>query len=222
MRKFEQHDVFYQTLSDFEKNKKEVLFLQIGSNDGISNDPLREFIVRGNRWQGCLVEPLPQTFRQLTKNYAYARRVTLKFRNAAISNKAGQVPIYRVKNEFHAEMPGFPDQVASFDPEHVIKHFPEHLRARHKVESVPVEVLTPSILLRELALERIDVLHLDVEGHEKKILDAFPISEISPKIIIFEHAHLSPLDRQDLTDKLDGWHFKMHNTQFDTIAVRGL
>src|SRR5687768_9883737 len=66
---------------------KQVKFVQIGSNDGLGSDPLRQFIIR-DHWKGILVEPLPDTFRKLLKNYeGYEHKAELYFENVAISDK---------------------------------------------------------------------------------------------------------------------------------------
>jgi len=59
----------YCPLKEFTRDLKEIAFLQIGSNDGIGGDPLREFIVGSANWHGVFVEPVPQMFAQLRRNY---------------------------------------------------------------------------------------------------------------------------------------------------------
>src|SRR5687768_10686357 len=51
------------------RKKQPPFFVQIGSFDGVSNDPINEF-VRKYYWQGILVEPMPSFFEQLKLNYA--------------------------------------------------------------------------------------------------------------------------------------------------------
>jgi len=52
------------------------LLVQIGANDGVRADPVRHLILR-HGLQGLLVEPLPDLFVQLQKNYAGGRQVRL-------------------------------------------------------------------------------------------------------------------------------------------------
>src|SRR6266481_6003650 len=59
--------------------KKDLFFIQIGANDGVSNDPLYKFVIEYG-WAGILVEPLPQVFEVLRRNYA--DKPNLKFLNA--------------------------------------------------------------------------------------------------------------------------------------------
>src|SRR5450432_1889496 len=74
-------DPIYECLKEFSHCKARVSFLQIGSNDGITQDPLREFIVRQPKWRGCFVEPLPHLFAKLKRNYGHVGRNNLRYEN---------------------------------------------------------------------------------------------------------------------------------------------
>ena len=63
--------------------------VQIGANDGIVDDPLREFLLRG-LWRGVLVEPVPYLFERLRRNYS--SRPDLAFANVAIASQRGHMP----------------------------------------------------------------------------------------------------------------------------------
>jgi hypothetical protein len=41
-------------------------FVQIGANNGLTDDPIRQFVTKYH-WHGVLVEPQPQVFQQLFK-----------------------------------------------------------------------------------------------------------------------------------------------------------
>jgi hypothetical protein len=41
-------------------------FFQIGANNGLTDDPLRQFVTKYH-WHGVLIEPQPQVFQQLLK-----------------------------------------------------------------------------------------------------------------------------------------------------------
>lgn len=218
-RKFKSSDPIHRLVAEYQKKKQSIVFLQIGSNDGISNDPIREFVVEGNRWRGCFVEPLPHVFKQLKKNYQYVSRDSLQFRNAAISNSTGTMSFYRIKDEFQNDCPGYPDQVSSFDIQHVLKHFSENLRSRDKIESLAVETLSSKSLLDQLGYDRVDVLHLDVEGHEKAILDSYPFERFAPELIIFESVHLSISALEEIKARLEAIGYQLKDFQMDTVAT---
>ncbi len=43
--------------------------VQIGSNDGITGDPLHKLIVKHKKWTALFVEPVPLLVEKLKKNY---------------------------------------------------------------------------------------------------------------------------------------------------------
>jgi hypothetical protein len=59
------------------------MFLQIGAYDGLAGDPLRPIVAEDERWYGILVEPQPQAFERLQRNYRDAAH-RLVFLNCAI------------------------------------------------------------------------------------------------------------------------------------------
>ena len=57
-------------------DKKHLNAIQVGSNDGLSNDPLRKFIVN-NDWNAVLIEPVPNLFNRLVNLYSDNPKVTV-------------------------------------------------------------------------------------------------------------------------------------------------
>jgi FkbM family methyltransferase len=68
-------------------------FIGIGANDGVTHDPLYPF-VRDFGWRGIMVEPIPEAFAALQRNYAGFGDVALV--QAAIGLVDGQGKIYTV------------------------------------------------------------------------------------------------------------------------------
>lgn len=63
-------ELIFEHLSQTQDN---VSFLQIGSNDGISGDPLNKFINNYN-WKGILVEPITSLFEKMIRNYIHKKK----------------------------------------------------------------------------------------------------------------------------------------------------
>jgi len=57
-------------------------FLQVGANDGVRHDPIRELVLEFGL-RGVLLEPLPDMFEALRENYS--GQPQLEFVNAAVS-----------------------------------------------------------------------------------------------------------------------------------------
>lgn len=93
-------------------------FVQIGSNDGIKNDPLHIYIGK-NGWKGILVEPDKDNFEKLRNNYSHVNG--LIFENVGIGPVRGEMLFYRLKDIKENE-PGWYDQVGSFDKETFLKN----------------------------------------------------------------------------------------------------
>ena len=62
-----------------------IRFVQVGSNDGVSSDPLKKFII-ARQWVGLLIEPDPNRFDRLQMRYKDFDSV--RTLNLAISNGA--------------------------------------------------------------------------------------------------------------------------------------
>jgi hypothetical protein len=99
--------------------------IQAGSNDGVSNDPLYEFILRHKR-QSYLVEPidyLAEKLRSLHKLNPY-----VKVYQFAIHPNFNSVDFFYLPLDADIKMgdlwkPWF-DQIGSFSRQHLIKHSP--------------------------------------------------------------------------------------------------
>lgn len=72
-------------------------FVQIGSNDGIKNDPLHRYIKKNN-WKGILVEPDKANFTKLKDNYSQMNG--LLFENVGIGPERGEMLFYRLKRYY--------------------------------------------------------------------------------------------------------------------------
>ena len=79
-------DVLDLLLTKVSAERSDFFFVQIGANNGLTDDPLRQFVTKYH-WHGCLVEPQPQVFQQLLKNYAQEKQ--LAFENSAIADRDG-------------------------------------------------------------------------------------------------------------------------------------
>ncbi|MCD6051977.1 MAG: methyltransferase FkbM family, partial [Verrucomicrobia bacterium] len=87
----------YDKLAAFFRAHSGGTFVQIGANDGISNDPIREFIVDNEQWRGAFVEPMPYLLEQCRHNYRSCQPGRFRFINAAVSNITGQLEMWRFK-----------------------------------------------------------------------------------------------------------------------------
>ena len=183
---------FFDTFS--KESGHPVSFVQIGANDGLRNDPIREFIVR-DRWTGILIEPLPTAFIELKRNYHYLKNPYLFFVNAAISNEGGHLSFWTFKEAFLAGLPLEKKmsylRKSSFDPDHLRRFVPDDRLFEDIAESIQVPCLSIADVVKNHGLEnKIDLLVVDAEGFESVIIPSIDFSVIKPKAIYFEFEHL--------------------------------
>lgn len=159
-------------------------FIQIGASDGIRDDPLRRMVLR-HGLKGLLVEPLPEAFAALQRNYA--GQTQLSFENAGISRSPGSMTIHHfredapISDEWHG--------MATVDGARFLQ-FAKSIGAEAYVETVTVPCMTMQELLRKHDLSRVDLLLIDTEGMDFEVLASAFDAGIRPTLIQFEFIHL--------------------------------
>jgi len=190
--------------------------VQIGSNDGKTGDPLFPLLHKNKNWEALFVEPVPSSFKKLKANYTDSQRFT--FENVAI-NEGQSMNFYWVDpkaKETLTDLPYWYDQLGSFDKQHILKHFDGALEPYIRTEILEgINLIT--LLLRN-SISSIDVLHIDTEGYDWKILSQLDLERFEPKFILFEQHHLSPKDRQEAIDFL-AEKYCLFNVDIDMLAV---
>ena len=175
-------------------------FVQIGANDGITKDPLRDAVI-AHRMRGVLVEPQTGPFERLRENYAACPGLT--FVNAAVGEMIGDMQLWRIKDSFESTYSGRSNTaasgIASFDKRHVIRHLLKNATrgirseadAERYIESVIVPVIPLNRIIAEHLCGELQILQLDTEGHDYRILQSLDFESYRPRIINYESKHLS-------------------------------
>jgi len=110
-------NALYLRLASDPQLHRSITFLQIGANDGIARDPIREFIVRYG-WNGIAVEPLPSMYSLLKRDYARYPAVTPV--NCAISYGGGsKLTLFCVSDSALNRYPSYASMIASANPLHL-------------------------------------------------------------------------------------------------------
>ena len=168
-------------------------FVQIGANDGVRDDPLRACILK-YRLSGLLIEPLPDLFAKLQRNYQDVPG--LHFENCAVGATSGQAPIYRIREG--APVPDHAHGMASFNRSHLTarKHGIPHLDD-HVVETT-IAVRTLPEILAKYYNRHVSLLIVDTEGYDAEIVKMALEAGLRPEVIVYEHLHL-PIATQAAT-----------------------
>ncbi len=186
-------------------------FVQVGANDGVLDDPLRDLILQ-NRLAGLLIEPLPDIFDKLKHNYA--GQPQLLFENVAILSSDGVVPIHRVRSD--AAVPHHWHGIASFNRENLLAQGvdPENLEVVH------VKGTTLQFLLAKHKIDKVNLLQIDTEGYDFEIIRYAFDAGVFPDIINYEHCWLVPNIRYQCKQMLDRYGYQFLEVGKDTLAVR--
>lgn len=193
----------------------QLTFIEVGANDGISGDPLREFIVK-YPWKGVLVEPQPDVFETLRSNYAgFEDRVC--FENVAISKSSAPIEMYRLPKNFKTKHGG--PTIASSDPRVTAKQ--SHTKTSN-LEKITVPTAMLDTIVQKHGLTDLDLLQLDTEGFDWDVLQTLNLNQTRPWMIGFEHGHLSPATIRDMVRHLNQHGYLVHfgGYQTDSVAVR--
>lgn len=197
----------------------DIFFVQIGSNDGIQGDPIHKLLQEFQNWKGLFVEPVPFVFERLKKNRPDHTR--FRFDQVAVSDSNGTVPFYYVNESAKAvlgnRLPVWFDQLGSFDPRHIL------YSCGNDVRPYIVECQIPTVTLSQLfernGVSKVDLLHVDTEGNDWKILRQLDFSGIRPRVVLFEHGHLGSEERSKARRHFLDNGYNVRNCGFDFIAI---
>lgn len=192
-------------------NGKPFTFVQVGANDGILDDPIRESVCRYHL-RGLLIEPLPDLFEKLKRNYS--SETQLSFENVAILPKDDAVTIYRVRED--AAVPFHWHGIASFYRNNLIAQgVPEEF-----IESLHVKGAPLKSVLSQHNIDDVTLLQIDTEGYDFEIIKSAFDAQIFPDIINYEHCWLIPKNRFMCKELLAKHGYAFIEVGKDTLATR--
>jgi FkbM family methyltransferase len=198
-----------------ERHGSDFFVLQIGANDGIHSDPIRQFIQKYS-WRGTLVEPVPHHFENLKQNYRTSSG--LSFVKAAIADVDGEVTIYAA-----APLPNGDDNpLLGKDSLHYNLIEERAWMSDLPLEQLIVPIKVPSMRLQTLLntqhIKSFDMFVVDAEGCDKLILDQLDLNRYKPVLILYEHLNLSRQDRSALAKRLKKYGYTLKSWRRDTLA----
>jgi len=198
------------------KHHQDIFVLKIGANDGVTNDPLATLLLTDRRYRGLLVEPLPMYAAMLRANYGKCGRFAIE--QAAVTTSSCTANMYYVDEnaleQIGISVPHWVRGVASFDRLHVVKHLTPEMRSA--VKELSVECLAVDALLSRNNIQKIDLLQIDSEGFDYRILRQFDFTTLRPRIVLFERKHLSKEDQDASRSMMQnaGYQVKAMETDF--------
>ena len=170
--------------------------IQCGANDGITVDPIRRFVLKNSaRIRLVLIEPMPDVFDMLKKNYEDIADV--KFLNIAAGPDAN-LRLYRIKPEYSARYLGIiATGITSFNKEYVQEKARKMVRVpgvadEDKIESILVPTRSLQSIISDYALDESNVfVQIDTEGYDDHVIYSLGESEGLPEGINYEFRHFT-------------------------------
>ena len=215
-------------IEQFSKTKDNVVFLQVGANDGFFHDPLHKFIKK-YRWRGVLLEPQKDVFEKyLSRLYRNTEGVIPV--NAALDHQDGFKSIYRIafsNSRWATGLTSFDRSVLieAIDSGHVARcakryHEPLPVSKDQYIADEKIECISPATLLQKYNLTPLDWLQIDAEGYDFEIIKMLKIEKTSPTVIVFEHSHLSKEDYATCTTHLQANNYAVARINENTVAMK--
>lgn len=202
---------FNEILKQYNRIKNgKIHFLQIGAMDGVKHDDLYEYVM-SNDWTGVLVEPLPDMFEKLVKNYEL--KDGLEFENSAISDSFGVVDIWRIPPEKLSEVPEWADGCSTLVPQDYITDLVSHL-VPQSVQSITIKDLY------EKYNNRFDYVQIDTEGYDYNIFLQLIQHELVADLFKIEIAHITYTKAVWMRSILEEKGYKTFIDNYDLIAYR--
>jgi hypothetical protein len=111
--------------------------------------------------------------------------------------------------------------------EHLIKHkngVPEYgitqgiPNIEELIEVQEVRTMCFDTLLDSIDTKKVDLLQIDAEGYDYELIKLINFKRLRPKILHYEHMHLSQADRKECESYLSNLGYKIKNGFADTTA----
>jgi FkbM family methyltransferase len=205
------------------KNNETVICVQVGANDGVQSDPIRN-LRRNPHWRTWLLEPQPAVFYRLQRNVkAEPHSVCLPF---ALAPSVGILEIFRVSDKLASDkwvkQHDFSLQ-SSFDRE----------KLRNEIAAMAGRSSIPDSWIETIAVESIDwstlferkmgclpnLVVLDTEGMDAALLRAFPFAEAHPDVVVFEHMWMGRLEYEEINALFRREGYQLWSIGDDSVAL---
>lgn len=185
---------FTKFLNYYLERNGSAFLIQIGANDGVTFDPIREFVIHNpDRVKGILLEPMKETYSKLVENYRDFPNIIKE--NLAIHNSEKEMILYKVNPEKKDKLDRWSGGMASFNSSHhELSKTPKEYIIEEKVNCISL-----GDLILKHKIDKVDLLQIDTEGYDAEIIGNINFDRIKPTIIHFEHGYMDKImDKEKL------------------------
>ena len=200
--------------------KSEGVVIQVGSNDGISNDPLYDAILRHQR-RSFLVEPVDYLADKLRLLHKENHFVTIC--EFDIHPNSDRVEFFHPAKDADIKMgemwrPWY-GQLGSFSKEHLIKHA---FCIQPYIEKTFIPCKTLNDIISRNKITSVSILHIDAEGFDLEVLSSLDLDLIKPHMIMIEHKHAHLTELFSVVRKMTRLGYRTYVYHEDVIFVQTL
>jgi FkbM family methyltransferase len=163
------------------------VFVECGAFDGLTECSCK-FFEESMGWKGYNIEPVPWVYKRLRENRPASTNL-----NRALSNKSGSATFQAVDH------PTFGKECTNGSLAHTESH--KSLLQDVGCSFIPVEVsaMTWRDFVQQYNVAHVDLLVLDVEGHELSVIEGMHGCGVLPDLICIEVGHL---DLEEIRNQL--------------------
>jgi FkbM family methyltransferase len=192
--------------------RKNGLIVKIGANDGSIGDPISQLLMHYKNLKCVFVEPVPHLLSRAKNIWGNSAR--FEYINSAI-NDGSRMSFYFVDPEAKKleSITVDPEQISSFELSHILKH--EDARFAPFIKELRIQGLRLHELLDKYSNTGIDLIHIDAEGWDWKIISQLDLQRFRPTWIIFEYIHLSLSEKESALEKFSSlYEIKEYGTDY--------
>jgi FkbM family methyltransferase len=163
------------------KNKKNGVYIELGALDGVLYSNTK-FFEDSLNWSGILIEPHPEKFKLLQKN----RPNNFLFNNL-VSDKCEPL-LFRYFVDNYAAVSGVENTLSKHHFDDYFENKKNKYLSQNKILIKPCSLTE---IVKQTDIKHIDLLSLDVEGHEVEVLQSWDFS-VPIDIILIETLGVEP------------------------------
>lgn len=191
----------------------EIRFVQVGANNGVTNDNFRDYLEKYN-FTGIMIEPQERAYKKL--NALYAEHPNIICENIAISITREPIEFYYFDKQYEK---GMQLDVFSSTYEKHLTRWKRKMRLEANIVKEVISTTTVDDLLKKYDFRTIEILIIDTEGYDYEIIKSINFDSLHPYLIQYEHINLSAKDQLDAIGLLISKDYEVLSYEKDTIAV---
>ena len=158
----------------------------IGAHTGYH---LRDLISKYSNKKILLVEPVPYNYEALESNFGHLKNILI-CKNGIIDKNKTDNFYYIKKDSLISLKKHWASGIGSFDINHILNHKNKRFNVTEEdIIKSEIDFITFENLIANFSIDSIDMLQIDVEGAEYKIMKSINYEKIKINKILFESKH---------------------------------